>query len=1135
MNPVRHVLCLALSLCVSCAVDSQDRTPPDEISFELEQAGRVSLAVYTAADVMVRELLRAEPMEAGKHTVTWDGMNRHGQWASPGEYRWKLARSPGLTSEYLLSLGTSAGDQSWPGQHAGPKSLARDGRWIHMASGTTEGSPVAVRFALDGEVDYTLHTFEGWENVTDLAVADGRLYMMYANSARLYAVDAASGERTGLFGSDDVTPLDLKRLYQAINFVNERSPAESGESTLDMPLVAVGEDATFGWTNVQGLEAGQTRDGTEYHRLAGNAEDPGQMRQLRLRLPDGGYFVRVHWGDGEQSFERPAVWADGKWKATARTVGPEGATSEFRVPVADGQLELGFRNARGVPPGWAVNKLEVFIAPTLVTAVDETLYVGYTQNGEVLQLTGQDSEDRKLVGQFDRLRDLEVDAAGRLYVLTPNKLRQVTGPNRSRILVDGLRDASSFSPVGKSGQFLVFEAGDVQQVVRFSRSGEELARYGRRGGRLPGRYVASDFRDVADIIEDGNGGFVVAETATAPRRTSHFSEEGRLVREWYGGQQFYTAASPDPADPTRVLMDSQWGWLMDVQVDYEDSTWQPAATYHWYSAVNRTMQPRKKMARRMHLFRYDADKDGQSERYVWSDAHVGLILRIDEEEGRLVPFAMAGKVNVGSASHRATPVEELPEGYLEAIQRLGEDPDDWRVRRKYQYYTWADADGDGEMDGDEFRLSSPGRRTINLYLMGRRAEAMDEDLNLYLGRSYGQSDKPDAMMLPVLGYTAIGAPIWDWDRRDNELMDPTETHVVEDVLPGDDESIYVLGLGGGDNFVAKGVSALGGHGHGWPATLVDATSLRKFAADGGELWRVGPMAVTRPNPPGQLQSPVVIAGRAHNCVFVADKVFNPVQAWTRDGLYVGSMFDARADDGLRPAVYTWWRDDPDQSDHGDNQALLQYDMILGGKIATYGDDVLFFGSGWNNVPVYRIRGFNEIDKQSGTVTLASAGERPAAVSGTGEGLRGKFYRDGELVSETLGPVWFGAAPSHGLRPWPAETPDQFKGVWTGHLEPRFSEDYRLVLYAASGGRAETAPARVWLDGELIIDAQLDPAARWRIIHASEPVPLQAGQRVPIRVEYEGSRAGELHLVWESLSQPAEHVPADFLYADVAEK
>ena len=78
-----------------------------DIPFTLDKPGRVSLAIYDKDGIQVRTLRNAEPLEAGKHEIVWDGLDRNGQPAPAGDYTWKLLQTQGLTAEFLLNIGTS--------------------------------------------------------------------------------------------------------------------------------------------------------------------------------------------------------------------------------------------------------------------------------------------------------------------------------------------------------------------------------------------------------------------------------------------------------------------------------------------------------------------------------------------------------------------------------------------------------------------------------------------------------------------------------------------------------------------------------------------------------------------------------------------------------------------------------------------------------------------------------------------------------------------------------------------------------------------------------------------------------------------------------------------------------------------
>ena len=151
----------------------------------------------------------------------------------------------------------------------------------------------------------------------------------------------------------------------------------------------------------------------------------------------------------------------------------------------------------------------------------------------------------------------------------------------------------------------------------------------------------------------------------------------------------------------------------------------------------------------------------------------------------------------------------------------------------------------------------------------------------------------------------------------------------------------------------------------------------KYAPDGRLEWVAGNKASRRPGLPGQAHLPTHVAGFAKGCVGVTDQYINPCYFWTDDGLFVGTLLDGRADDGLPDRLYAWWRRDPKKGDTFDNLAAFQYDMLVGGSLVELpGGDVVFMGAGWNNVPCYKVHGLDRLSRQSGVVQIKGPPPRP---------------------------------------------------------------------------------------------------------------------------------------------------------------
>ena len=148
-----------------------------DIRFTLDKPGNVSLGICDAKGRMIRTLLRAKPLPAGRHTVDWDGLDRDGT-PMAGDFQWRLAASQGLESEYLLSIGTSMREHHWPAQHDALCAVAVDDQRIYVTAGLSEGMPQTAAMTRDGGWQWVSVPTGGWMGGYDLAVDGETLYFL---------------------------------------------------------------------------------------------------------------------------------------------------------------------------------------------------------------------------------------------------------------------------------------------------------------------------------------------------------------------------------------------------------------------------------------------------------------------------------------------------------------------------------------------------------------------------------------------------------------------------------------------------------------------------------------------------------------------------------------------------------------------------------------------------------------------------------------------------------------------------------------------------------------------------------------------------------------------------------------------
>jgi len=168
-----------------------------------------------------------------------------------------------------------------------------------------------------------------------------------------------------------------------------------------------------------------------------------------------------------------------------------------------------------------------------------------------------------------------VDPAGRVLVITKDTVVAISRKNKTpTVLIKDLVEPHRLDIEDKTGEIFLAERGDSQQVKRFSKDGKLLQAYGIKGGRVQeGRYNPMGFAGISDIAADQTGGFIAIEANVGPRRTVRFNRNGKLLREWYGGQRYSNFGGIDPVDPKVAWIQCAWGYVIRATVDYDKKTW----------------------------------------------------------------------------------------------------------------------------------------------------------------------------------------------------------------------------------------------------------------------------------------------------------------------------------------------------------------------------------------------------------------------------------------------------------------------------------------------------------------------------------------------------------------------------------
>ena len=113
--------------------------------------------------------------------------------------------------------------------------------------------------------------------------------------------------------------------------------------------------------------------------------------------------------------------------------------------------------------------------------------------------------------------------------------------------------------------------------------------------------------------------------------------------------------------------------------------------------------------------------------------------------------------------------------------------------------------------------------------------------------------------------------------------------------------------------------------------------------------------------------------------------------------------------------------------------------------------------------------------------------------------------------------WGSGAPAAGM------TTDNFGAIWTGQIQPKYSQTYSFGLHGDDR-------ARLTIDGKTVVDFWDGPTGG----EFTGTIALQAGRRYDIKLQYaELIYDASVRLSWSSASQTREVVPTGALFADAA--
>jgi hypothetical protein len=431
-------------------------------------------------------------------------------------------------------------------------------------------------------------------------------------------------------------------------------------------------------------------------------------------------------------------------------------------------------------------------------------------------------------------------------------------------------------------------ASGNRQVHVFSATGAYLRSLGAAGGSPRSGFInRHGFGDIRSVCIGSDRKLWVNEEITGFKRTSRWTTNGVLEREWYQRKLTHFADLINPARPNELIYPANayedYPALTAYNIDWTTGTWEPAWSYaqtdaemyqeeiylsNQHSHALQQYQPGK----RRPVFHYSPTElvtfNGRNYFLNHSGNGDGALFTYTETNAPR-PVALVGY-------HRVDIITNKVVSYYD----IG----------PYRWFTWADTVGDAQMAMNEFTFTTGSAK---LELSKRVWEAkLETNLNIRLTRAVGSNALMESI-LPLKQLLPNGAPVYDWAMlqdlaprqmpkfeggdgwkkvtRVNDEWVPVSNGDVEYTLV-DPNTSASLNLPSLDHFWAD---------RNWRKRIV------KFETGTGKfLWAAGRRAPARAIN-GEMYNPFGIS-ISHSTLFAAD-VLGMVWLWSTDGLYLGRV------------------------------------------------------------------------------------------------------------------------------------------------------------------------------------------------------------------------------------------------------
>ena len=388
-----------------------------------------------------------------------------------------------------------------------------------------------------------------------------------------------------------------------------------------------------------------------------------------------------------------------------------------------------------------------------------------------------------------------------------------------------------------AGNLHVSRRGKHQDIAVLNAEGRVVRTIGRSGGRpLSGAFDEQGMRDPAQLAVDRLGRVWVTEQTSNPKRTSVWGADGGLALQLNGTTGYAAAGAINPHNPSMAFTSDAV-----FRIDLDRGTWTPTWSFAPTGEPGDLFPP-----------------------VVQSRARVVV------HDGITYLYAPGSMASEHAASH--TNVALMKDGIWRAAAHVatvtrkegGAFADPLFAAHEGKAFAWADVNGDGRVQADEVTFADYALRSR----YWGHLPTTDGTL------VYVDEKKNALMVLPIVGWTACGAPRYD-------IRNPRIVPVTGTSLTGDLEMI----CGGSNGRVFLNMK---------PLTGVDVNGKVLFTYPSRHLSVHGSHTATAARP-GYLIGPNAVLGTAEvggaaGEVFSLNGNLGENYLFTWDGLWIQALF-----------------------------------------------------------------------------------------------------------------------------------------------------------------------------------------------------------------------------------------------------